>query len=210
MWLTVVLDEEETVDPEIFSAKYSIVDWESQNLGNVDMEDLHVYKIIKENGNTSYHKSLFSMLRKFDRQDLVDLYKLVMKRFKENTLEGYKLMLLGDLKEMLEKMLTETKKVNSDIQCILSFSSLSSHHWKIEEVVSRDAKTLWEAIKTRFGGNKESKKIQKTILKQQYDNFTASRSEGLDKTYNRFEKLISQLEIHGKVISQEDANLKLL
>ncbi|GJY47711.1 hypothetical protein Tco_0436774 [Tanacetum coccineum] len=29
----------------------------------------------------------------------------------------------------------------------------------------KDAKTLWEAIKTRFGGNKESKKMQKTILK---------------------------------------------
>ncbi|GKC54682.1 ribonuclease H-like domain-containing protein [Tanacetum coccineum] len=35
-------------------------------------------------------------------------------------------------------------------------------------------------------------------------------SEGLDKTYDRFQKLISQLEIHGEVISQEDANLKLL
>ncbi|GJT77387.1 hypothetical protein Tco_1044112 [Tanacetum coccineum] len=65
----------------------------------------------------------------------------------------------------------------------------------------KDAKTLWEAIKTRFGGNKESKKMQKTILKQQYENFTASRSEGLDKTYDRFQKLISQLEIHGEVIS---------
>ncbi|GJX73444.1 hypothetical protein Tco_0312039 [Tanacetum coccineum] len=40
--------------------------------------------------------------------------------------------------------------------------------------------------------------MQKTILKQQYENFTASRSEGLDKTYNRFQKLISQLEIHGE------------
>ncbi|GJT93410.1 hypothetical protein Tco_1082255 [Tanacetum coccineum] len=49
----------------------------------------------------------------------------------------------------------------------------------------KDAKTLWEAIKARFGGNKESKKMQKTILKQQYENFTASRSEGLDKTYDR-------------------------
>ncbi|GJU88038.1 ribonuclease H-like domain-containing protein [Tanacetum coccineum] len=52
--------------------------------------------------------------------------------------------------------------------------------------------------------------MQKTILKQQYENFTASRFEGLDKTYDWFQKLISQLEIHGKVISQEDANLKLL
>ncbi|GJX86189.1 ribonuclease H-like domain-containing protein [Tanacetum coccineum] len=49
----------------------------------------------------------------------------------------------------------------------------------------KDAKTLWEAIKTRFGGNKESKKMQRTILKQQYENFTASRSEGLDKTFDR-------------------------
>ncbi|GJV23654.1 putative reverse transcriptase domain-containing protein [Tanacetum coccineum] len=74
----------------------------------------------------------------------------------------------------------------------------------------KDAKTLWEAIKARFGGNKESKKMQKTILKQQYENFTASRSEGLDKTHDRFQKLISQLEIHGKFISQEDVNLTLL
>ncbi|GKD25182.1 hypothetical protein Tco_1231396 [Tanacetum coccineum] len=49
----------------------------------------------------------------------------------------------------------------------------------------KDAKTLWEVIKTRFGGNKESKKMQNTILKQQFENFVASRSEGLDKTYDR-------------------------
>ncbi|GKB95350.1 hypothetical protein Tco_0981487 [Tanacetum coccineum] len=73
----------------------------------------------------------------------------------------------------------------------------------------KDAKTLWESIKTKFGGNKESKKMQKTILKQQYENFAVSRFEGMDKTYDRFQKLISQLEIHGEVISQEDAYLKL-
>nr|GEV76809.1 ribonuclease H-like domain-containing protein [Tanacetum cinerariifolium] len=35
----------------------------------------------------------------------------------------------------------------------------------------KDAKTLWETIKNRFGGNKESKKMQKIILKQNYENF---------------------------------------
>ncbi|GJU39769.1 hypothetical protein Tco_1192726 [Tanacetum coccineum] len=74
----------------------------------------------------------------------------------------------------------------------------------------KDAKSLWEAIKNRFRGNKESKKMKKTILKQNYENFAASSQEGLDKTYDRFQKLISQLEIHGEVISQEDANMKLL
>ncbi|GJY78303.1 hypothetical protein Tco_0484104 [Tanacetum coccineum] len=39
---------------------------------------------------------------------------------------------------------------------------------------------------------------------------SALKLSGLDKTYDRFQKLISQLEIHGEVISQEDANLKLL
>nr|GFA69321.1 hypothetical protein [Tanacetum cinerariifolium] len=36
----------------------------------------------------------------------------------------------------------------------------------------KDAKTLMEAIEKRFGGNIETKKVQKTLLKQQYENFT--------------------------------------
>nr|GEU60859.1 ribonuclease H-like domain-containing protein [Tanacetum cinerariifolium] len=43
------------------------------------------------------------------------------------------------------------------------------------------AKTLWAAIKTRFGGNAESKKMQKTVLKQQFKFFCVSNSEGLEK-----------------------------
>ncbi|GJV56935.1 hypothetical protein Tco_1457940 [Tanacetum coccineum] len=52
----------------------------------------------------------------------------------------------------------------------------------------KDAKSLWEAIKNRFGGNKESKKMQKTILKQNYENLAASSQEGLDKTYDSLEQ----------------------
>nr|GEX21806.1 retrovirus-related Pol polyprotein from transposon TNT 1-94 [Tanacetum cinerariifolium] len=42
--------------------------------------------------------------------------------------------------------------------------------------IYKDAKTLMEAIEKRFGGNKETKKVQKTLLKQQYENFTGSKS----------------------------------
>nr|GEV92375.1 hypothetical protein [Tanacetum cinerariifolium] len=76
--------------------------------------------------------------------------------------------------------------------------------------VARKNELKAKTIKTRFGGNKESKKMHKTIMKQQYENFVASRSEGLDKTYDRFQKLISQLELNGEVILHEDANMKLL
>ncbi|GKC31833.1 hypothetical protein Tco_1039127, partial [Tanacetum coccineum] len=60
-----------------------------------------------------------------------------------------------------------------------------------------DAKDIWAAIKTRFGGNDESKKMQKYLLKQQFEGFTISNSEGLHKGYDRFQNLLSQLEVHG-------------
>ncbi|GJT50552.1 hypothetical protein Tco_0976709, partial [Tanacetum coccineum] len=44
-----------------------------------------------------------------------------------------------------------------------------------------DAKEMWEAIKSIFGGNDESKKMQKYILKQQFESFSVSNSEGLHK-----------------------------
>nr|GEX45225.1 hypothetical protein [Tanacetum cinerariifolium] len=73
----------------------------------------------------------------------------------------------------------------------------------------KDAKTLMEAIKKRFGGNTKTKKVQKTILKQQFENFTGSSSEGLDQIHDKLQNLVSQLEIHGVSLSQEDVNLNL-
>nr|GEZ67277.1 hypothetical protein [Tanacetum cinerariifolium] len=74
----------------------------------------------------------------------------------------------------------------------------------------KDAKTLIEAIEKRFGGNTETKKVQKTLLKQQFENFSGFSSKGLDQIQDRLQKLVSQLEIHGVSLSQEDVNLKFL
>nr|GFA07101.1 ribonuclease H-like domain-containing protein [Tanacetum cinerariifolium] len=52
----------------------------------------------------------------------------------------------------------------------------------------KDAKLLMEAIEKRYGGNKESKKVQRTLLKQQYENFVASSSKTLDQTFDRAPK----------------------
>ncbi|PWA46926.1 hypothetical protein CTI12_AA504170 [Artemisia annua] len=73
-----------------------------------------------------------------------------------------------------------------------------------------DAKEIWEAIRIRFGGNANSKKMQKAILKQQFEAFTVSSSEGLEKGYEKFQHLLSQLEAHGSPVSTEDANHKFL
>ncbi|GJS15860.1 hypothetical protein Tco_0410332 [Tanacetum coccineum] len=72
-----------------------------------------------------------------------------------------------------------------------------------------DAKSLWAAIKSRFGGNDESKKMQRNVLKHQFENFTTAPNESLDKAYDRFQKLISQLEVHAAPISKEDINQKV-
>nr|GEV55216.1 ribonuclease H-like domain-containing protein [Tanacetum cinerariifolium] len=73
-----------------------------------------------------------------------------------------------------------------------------------------DAKEMWEANKSRFSGNDESKKMQKYFLKQQFEGFSMSSSEGLHEGYGRFQTLLSQLEIHGVGVSHEDANQKFL
>ncbi|GJR38254.1 hypothetical protein Tco_1213938 [Tanacetum coccineum] len=54
---------------------------------------------------------------------------------------------------------------------------------------------MFAAIKARFGGNEATKKTQKALLKQQYENFNASSSESLDSIFNRLQKLVSRLAI---------------
>ncbi|GJR04039.1 hypothetical protein Tco_0527023 [Tanacetum coccineum] len=66
------------------------------------------------------------------------------------------------------------------------------------------------SFKTRFGGKEATKKTQKTLLKQMYENFSAPSIESLDSIFNRLQKIVSQLAIIGENISQEDLNLKFL
>ncbi|GKE79998.1 hypothetical protein Tco_1549998 [Tanacetum coccineum] len=73
-----------------------------------------------------------------------------------------------------------------------------------------DAKTMFAAIETCFGGNEATKKTQKTLLKQQYENFSALSTESFDSIFNRLQKIVSRLAILGVVIAQEDLNSKNL
>ncbi|GKD33343.1 hypothetical protein Tco_1248852 [Tanacetum coccineum] len=61
-----------------------------------------------------------------------------------------------------------------------------------------DAKEMWNAIKSRFGGNDESKKMQKYILKQQFEGFTVSNSDGFHKA-RRFQSHIHPVRIMEQV-----------
>ncbi|GJV64616.1 hypothetical protein Tco_1475444 [Tanacetum coccineum] len=82
--------------------------------------------------------------------------------------------------------------------------------WKISNVVPTPRNPQYAAIENRFGGNAAIKKTQKNLLKQQYENFATSSTEVIKQTYERLQNLISQVELHGEVISQEDINQKFL
>ncbi|GJX60599.1 ribonuclease H-like domain-containing protein [Tanacetum coccineum] len=84
----------------------------------------------------------------------------------------------------------------------------NEHQLKFNSI--KDAKLLLEAVEKRFGGNAATKMTQRNLLKQQYENFTAPSSEMLDQTFDRLQKLVSQLELLDEKLSQEDVNQKLL
>nr|GFA54336.1 ribonuclease H-like domain-containing protein [Tanacetum cinerariifolium] len=84
----------------------------------------------------------------------------------------------------------------------------NQHQLKFKSI--KDAKSLLETTKKRFGGNDATKKTQRNLLNQQHENFTASRYKSLDQTFNRLQKLVSQLKILKESISQEDVNKKFL
>ncbi|GKA56162.1 hypothetical protein Tco_0755234 [Tanacetum coccineum] len=100
------------------------------------------------------------------------------------------------------------KRLEVKARSTLMMGIPNEHQLKFNSI--KDAKLLLEAIEKRFGGNAATKKTQRNLLKQQYENFTAPSSETLDQTFDRLQKLVSQLEILGETLSQEDVNQKLL
>ncbi|GKB78586.1 hypothetical protein Tco_0945481 [Tanacetum coccineum] len=79
------------------------------------------------------------------------------------------------------KQLT-TRRNQERVKSILLLAIPDKYLLKFHNVP--DAKSLWTVIKSRFGGNDESKKMQKNVLKHQFENFTTASNETLDKAYD--------------------------
>ncbi|GJY52511.1 hypothetical protein Tco_0443358 [Tanacetum coccineum] len=84
----------------------------------------------------------------------------------------------------------------------------NEHQLKFNSI--KDTKKLLEAIEKRFCGNAATRKTQRNLVKQQYESSTAPSLEMLDQTFDRLQKLVSQLELLDEKLSQEDVNQKLL
>ncbi|GKC34050.1 hypothetical protein Tco_1046434 [Tanacetum coccineum] len=80
------------------------------------------------------------------------------------------------------------RKLEVKARSTLMMGILNEHQLKFNSI--KDAKKLLEAVEKRFGGNETTRKTQRNLLKQQYENFTAPSSEMLDQTFDRLQKLV--------------------
>ncbi|GJT47000.1 hypothetical protein Tco_0955715 [Tanacetum coccineum] len=64
------------MDFESLATKYPIIDWKTHIL----TENMMYYQIIKVDGSSKNYKIFSGMLDDFDRQDMIDLYRLVKER----------------------------------------------------------------------------------------------------------------------------------
>ncbi|GKA54228.1 hypothetical protein Tco_0753177 [Tanacetum coccineum] len=97
-YLDIVSGEEFAMDVESLSTKYLIVYWKTHIL----IENFMYYQIIRADKSSKNYKIFSEMLDDFDRQDVIDLHRLVKQRYVTTSLEGYDLMLWGDLKTLFE------------------------------------------------------------------------------------------------------------
>ncbi|GJU13085.1 hypothetical protein Tco_1135481 [Tanacetum coccineum] len=93
---------EGTIDSEIMEKKSVIA-----RLDKVSSPDGDYLVIYRANGNFRAFNYLMEVLHIFDRQDLFHLYELIMEQYSEITLEGFELILWGDLKIMMESSTEE-------------------------------------------------------------------------------------------------------
>nr|GEW28878.1 ribonuclease H-like domain-containing protein [Tanacetum cinerariifolium] len=61
-----------------------------------------------------------------------------------------------------------------------------------------------------FGGNAESKKMQKSLLKQKFKEFKVFEKKGLDKGYDKMQKILTQMKTLKIKPDPEDVNMKFL
>ncbi|GKA49382.1 hypothetical protein Tco_0742455, partial [Tanacetum coccineum] len=96
--LDIIPREEVPIEVESISTKFPIVDWKTCVL----TETFMYYQVFRGDGSSKNYKVLSEMLEDFDRQDVEELYRLVKKKYSASRLEGFDLMLWGDLYVLFE------------------------------------------------------------------------------------------------------------
>nr|GEY20243.1 integrase, catalytic region, zinc finger, CCHC-type, peptidase aspartic, catalytic [Tanacetum cinerariifolium] len=113
-WLKLVLDDDKAINYETLDVKSPIGECESQVLGTMVAGDVHVYKLTRLDGSYRYFLTFCRMLEVLDRQDVLDLHKIVMERCPTNNPKEKRYPLT---KEILKKMLSWRLEAESERRC---------------------------------------------------------------------------------------------
>ncbi|GJT70738.1 hypothetical protein Tco_1030024 [Tanacetum coccineum] len=97
-YFDIILGDDVAIDIESLATKYLIVDWKTYVL----VENFMYYQIFRADRSSKNYKIFSEILDDFDRQDVLDLHRLVKARYMTSSPEGYDLMLWGDLKTLFE------------------------------------------------------------------------------------------------------------
>ncbi|GKB09321.1 ribonuclease H-like domain-containing protein, partial [Tanacetum coccineum] len=133
--------------------------------------DVHLYRSMI--GSLLGLKDLKMILRVTTTQEVIKNGNKVLKRTVGETEQEYE----PATAEEKQDRRNEIKSRGTLLMALPNKDQLKFHSYK-------DAKLLMDAIEKRYGGNKESKKVQRTLLKQQYKNFARSSSETMDQTFD--------------------------
>ncbi|GKB03018.1 putative ribonuclease H-like domain-containing protein [Tanacetum coccineum] len=249
---------EDTTEKEGLKAYLKIVPNEDRA---VNYETL----ITRADGSSKFYKVFSMMLEDFDRQDLVDLHRLVKERYVSRALEGYDLILWGNLKNMFEPSEEDDVWRNqhdwSLISCklyetcgvhtLLMDGTLICINMLVEQKYPLTQEMLTRILNCRLEANFENeiayeliRFVKSQLLKIMHEKLEVKARSTLmmgipnehqlkfnsikdakllleaiekrfelkdaDQTFDRLQKLMSQLELLGEKLSQEDVNQKLL
>nr|GEX26469.1 hypothetical protein [Tanacetum cinerariifolium] len=97
MCLKIVAEVEKAFDIEVLDSRSPNVDWKKISTKNGDYNVFY-----KADESIRYFNTLLHVLHIFYRQDLLDLYEIMMKQYLDKDPEGSELILLGDLKIMID------------------------------------------------------------------------------------------------------------
>ncbi|GKB23151.1 retrovirus-related pol polyprotein from transposon TNT 1-94 [Tanacetum coccineum] len=153
-----------------------------------------VYQIVREDGADIVYINFGAMLKDITRDDLTELYRIVMNRYGVNGPE-----------DELEKLQADCdlKATNIVLQGLPpDVYSLVNHH--------KVAKDIWDRVKLLMQGTSLSKQERDCKLYDGFDKFSHVKGETLHQHYLRFAQLINDMNIIQMTMQPVQVNTKFL
>ncbi|GJS61962.1 putative reverse transcriptase domain-containing protein [Tanacetum coccineum] len=120
-YLDIVPGDEIPMEVESLATKYPIIDWKTHILS----ENMMYYQIIRADGSSKNYKIFSEMLDDFDRQDVMDLHRLVQERIAIHMMIEKNHPLT---QEMLSRMLSRRLEVDHESE--MAFELLRQGHYR--------------------------------------------------------------------------------